>query len=96
MPSYTLSGEADSDVQGIIALSIRNWGWARAERYILELHAAFETLATYPDMGVDVGDLRSGYFRFVHDSHAVFYRKTDDGIFVVRVLHQRQEPKHYL
>ncbi|MDT8870770.1 type II toxin-antitoxin system RelE/ParE family toxin [Komagataeibacter rhaeticus] len=68
----------------------------RAERYILDLHAAFGTLAAYPDMGMDMGDFRTGYFRFIHESHAVFYRRVTSGIFIVRVLHQRQEPKFYL
>jgi len=28
--------------------------------------------------------------------HSVFYQKTTSGIFVVRVLHQKQQPETYL
>ncbi len=72
------------------------WGRLRAERYVLELHSAFETLASFPDMGRDAGYLREGYLQFQHVSHGVFYRKIDDGVLIVRILHNRQMPENYL
>ena len=96
MNRYVLSEAADADIDGIARHSITRWGLARAERYILELHQAFETLGEFPHLGRDVGHLRAGYFRFEHDSHSVFYRKMDDGILIVRVLHQKQQPENYL
>jgi len=35
-------------------------------------------------------------FLFDHQMHSVFYQKTTSGIFVVRVLHQKQQPETYL
>ena len=96
MNRYVLSEAADADIEGIARHSITQWGLARAERYILELHRAFETLGEFPHLGRDAGHIRSGYFRFEHDSHSVFYQKTDDGILIVRVLHQKQQPQNYL
>ena len=90
MSSYVLSEAADADIAGITRHSITHWGLARAERYILELHQAFETLSQLPDLGRNAGHLRPGYFRFDHKIHSVFYQKTASGIFVVRVLHQKQ------
>ena len=60
------------------------------------LHRAFGTLAAFPDAGRDIGALRSGYLRFEHERHSIFYRKTDAGILVVRVLHQRMRPERHL
>ena len=96
MSRYALSEAADADISHILTESVRRWGWARAERYILELHAAFENLAMFPAIGRDVGYLRQGYLRFPYASHRVFYRKSDEGIVIVRVLHQKQQPENYL
>jgi plasmid stabilization system protein ParE len=48
--SYTLSRKADADVQDIAEESVKRWGLARAEQYILALHEAFERLAKFPNL----------------------------------------------
>ena len=96
MSGYALSEAADADIEHIVRESVKHWGVARAERYVFDLHEAFENLAAFPGIGNDAGHLREGYFQFPHDSHSIFYRKTDDGILIVRVLHQRQMPENYL
>jgi toxin ParE1/3/4 len=96
MNSYALSNEADLDIAKIAEHSITNWGIVRAERYILDLNRALETLAQFPHLGRDAGHLRPGYFRFEHDRHTVFYQKTKRGIYIVRVLHMKQQPENYL
>jgi toxin ParE1/3/4 len=53
MNGYILSEAADADLQLILVGSVAQWGLARAERYILELHEAFETLAAFPNLGRD-------------------------------------------
>jgi toxin ParE1/3/4 len=96
MRRYALSQAADADLQRIFTDSANQWGIDRAERYLLGLHEAFQNLAAFPDIGRDMGHLREGYFRFPHDRHSVFYRKTEEGIQIVRVLHQKQQPENYL
>jgi toxin ParE1/3/4 len=96
MTSYILSAAADADVERILVGSISHWGVARAERYIRELHEAFEALGLIPHIGRDAGHIREGYFQFYHGSHSVFYQTTDAGIFIVRILHQKQMPENYL
>jgi hypothetical protein len=34
--SYSLSGEADADIEAIAQASLRQWGLARGEKYVLE------------------------------------------------------------
>jgi toxin ParE1/3/4 len=96
MSDYTLSEAADADLQRILTGSIAQWGLARAERNILEMPQAFEALAAFPHMGRDAGHIREGYFTFQQVSHSVFYQKTEAGVFIVRVLHQKQLPENYL
>ena len=89
MSRYTLTEEADSDVERIARDSVDKWGWTQAERYVSQLHHAFETIAQFPGIGRDVSHLRDGYLRFEHASHSVFYRRMEGGILIVRILHSR-------
>ena len=91
MVSYTLSGEADADIETIAETSWRQWGLARAEEYLLGLHQTFQMLAEFPDLGRDAGRIRPGYRQMETASHTVFYRRSGDGILIVRVLHQRMD-----
>jgi toxin ParE1/3/4 len=94
--SYTLSRKADADVQDIAEESVKRWGLARAEQYILALHEAFERLAKFPNLGRDASEIRPGYLRMESGSHSVFYRKTKSGVLIVRVLHERMDFKRHL
>ena len=96
MPSYELSGAADADLEAIGRHSAEKWGFERAEAYLLALHRAFENLTLFPKSGRRADEIRRGYFRFESERHVVFYRKTDTGILIVRVLHQRMEAKRHL
>jgi toxin ParE1/3/4 len=91
MGSYALSGKADSDILQIARDSVKQWGLARAEEYVLGLHQAFQRLAEFPDMGRDASHLRTGYMRMESMSHVVFYRKIESGILIVRILHNRMD-----
>lgn len=96
MGSYTLSQKADDDIQHIARISVQQWGLARAERYLLSLHEAFERLAEFPGMGRTVDEIRPGYLQMESASHAIFYRKTGAGILIVRVLHERMNFMRHL
>ena len=75
---------------------MKRWGLARAEQYIHALHEAFERLAEFPNLGRDASDIRPGYLRMGSGSHSVFYRKTERGILIVRVLHERMDFSRHL
>ena len=96
MGSYTLSQKADDDILSIARTSVQQWGLARAERYILSLHEAFERLAEFPAMGRNADEIRPGYLQIESASHAIFYRKIETGILIVRVLHERMDFTRHL
>jgi toxin ParE1/3/4 len=96
MGSYTLSGAADADVQNIAEESAKRWGLERAEKYISALHETFERLAEFPNMGRDASHIRSGYMQIESGSHSVFYRRTESGVLIVRVLHERMDFERHL
>jgi len=92
---YALTRAADADLADIARYTAKRWGFEQAEAYLLALEAAFVQLAAFPDTGRPFAD-REGYFRVESGSHSVFYRKEPPGALIVRVLHQRMEPRRYL
>jgi toxin ParE1/3/4 len=94
--SYTLSGEADADIENIAEDPLRQWGLAQAEKYVLGLHETFMMLVEFPDLGRDASDIRPGYRKIESASHSVFYKRTEDGVLIVRVLHQRMDFRRLL
>lgn len=95
MNRYVLSEAADADIERIARPSITRWGLPARNATPCSFTRPFETLGEFRHLGRDAGRLRSGYFRFEHGSHSVFYQKTNGGI-IVRVLHQKQQPENYL
>ncbi len=57
---------------------------------------AMEALAAGTRLGRPADDISAGLRRENQASHAILYRQRDDGIFVVRVLHQRMHFPDYL
>jgi toxin ParE1/3/4 len=89
--NYTLSREADADIESIAEASLRQWGLTSAEKYILGLHETFQMLVEFPDLGRDASHIRPGYRKIETASHSVFYRKIGADVLIVRVLHQRMD-----
>jgi plasmid stabilization system protein ParE len=48
-------------------------------------------LAEFPDLGRDASDIRLGGRKIEVASHSVFSRKTENGVLIVRVPHQRMD-----
>ena len=96
MASYELSEAADRDLTGIYIYSYRQFGSAQADAYLLSLEHCFGKLSQFPQLGRSLDHLRRGYFRFEHESHTVFYVRTEDGIRIIRVLHARMDPDRHL
>ena len=92
MAGYTLTPGARRDLDSITAHSVQEWGREQAARYVRDLRSAIEMVAANPLRGRNRDELRKGCFSVPRGSHVIFYRRTSDGIDVVRILHQRMEP----
>jgi toxin ParE1/3/4 len=53
-------------------------------------------LAEFPDLGRNARDIRLGGGKIEVASHSAFYRKTENGVLIVRVLHQRMDFERHL
>ena len=66
-------------------------GYREAHRYTDELTAAIDQLASNPQLGASCDYIRKGYRRSRVGRHAIYFRITDYGIAVIRVLHDRMD-----
>jgi toxin ParE1/3/4 len=88
---YLLSPTALADLGEIWDYTARNWGEIQADRYVLAIREACEALAAGRRQGVAIDAIRAGYRKLAIGSHFLFYRLTDAGLVVVRILHQRMD-----
>ena len=91
-----LTVKAERDLQEIYNYSFDEFGEDKADAYLLGLDEKLHLLASKPDLGRPIDHVRTGYYRFEYVSHSVFYRRVQDGIQIVRVLHQRMNYRLHL
>jgi toxin ParE1/3/4 len=83
---YELSRAAARDLDDIYIYTFRDFGALQADAYFESLEECLTRLGENPLLGVDASNVRTGYRRFVHQRHTLFYRKSKSGVRVVRIL----------
>lgn len=61
-----------------------------ADRFLLRVEGCLELLASQPHMGRQRDELRPGLRYHPFENYLIFYRPTDSGIEVARVLHSKR------
>ena len=92
LPKYVVSKAAQSDLRGIVRYTVDKWDAGQARRYLARLEAAFELLAQNPGLGRPCDFISDGLHRHEVDKHVIFYRETNTGVRIIRVLHMRMLP----
>ncbi len=88
MAIYKLSKKAQSDIDDITGYTALHFGERQAVTYTDSIHAAAQITANFPSLGRPYTTKKgSVYQQYNIGRHALFYRPTEAGIFVVRVLH---------
>ncbi len=95
LSGYRLSPLAEADLEEIWRSTVRIWSAAQAERYHDGIIAALEALAIGEKLGRPV-DVRAGYLKCNVGSHVIYFRSSDYGIDVVRILHQCRDVSLHL
>ena len=93
---YRLSPAAVSDLEAIWLYTVGEWGIDQAHRYTDDLTAAFDQLAQSPLLGTACDHIRKGYRRSNVGRHVIYFRTTEYGIAVIRVLHGRMDASRHL
>lgn len=96
MSRYRLTPAAQQDLSSIWDFTQERWDARQAEAYVTEIRAAIERVAHDPGRGRACDEVREGYRRYGIGSHLLFYLETDNGVDVIRILHQRMDPTRHL
>jgi toxin ParE1/3/4 len=91
-----LSPRAQRDLEKIWDDTQERWGIDQAERYTRQIWENIRSLAARPSLGRACPELRAGYYKYRSGVHIVFYRLTDSGIDIVRILHERMDLERHL
>ena len=97
MPTKTvrLTPQADADLAAIYRYSESVWGDSVAERYIRKISNIFQVLLANPSVGKSCTFISPNLCARACGSHVTFYRPTDFGIAVIRILHKSMNyPAH--
>jgi toxin ParE1/3/4 len=95
MAEYRLTPAAERDLEDIWTYTVQNWGVEQADLYADSLTAAFAELAQSPKLAPSCDHIRPGYRRRSVERHMIYFRITDYGVAVVRILHDRMDaPRH--
>lgn len=89
---------AKNHIRSVRLYSVRRWGLNVANAYINSLRVTItDILALQPFIGRDRSqDLYTGILSFPVESHIIYYREISDGIEILAVLHQTQDPHQHL
>jgi toxin ParE1/3/4 len=96
VPTIRITAQAVADLERVKRQSIRGWGRRHALGYINGLERRFQFLLERPLLGVPRDDLYPGLRSFPQSVHVIYYLTLDDGIRVVRVMHQRMKAASHL
>lgn len=96
MTMIRLTPAAQQDLSSIWDYTSERWGSQQAEKYIREIQVSLERVAADPERGRLRDEIREGYRCYATGSHLLFYVVVPDYVDVIRILHQRMDPKRHL
>ena len=96
MSQVVLSPKAKSDLGVIWDYTLEEWDVEQAEKYVRELWATMQSQTCDHSSSTDISDVRPGYRKIRSGSHVIFFKLIDDGIDVIRILHQRMDFARHL
>ncbi len=96
MSRIEFSNDAERDLIDIYLYSAEHFGVPQAENYLESLYAKISVAAENPSFGADYGFARPGLRRIESQSHAIYFRASDSGIRIMRILGGRMDPARHL
>jgi toxin ParE1/3/4 len=91
MTIYHLTPAARADLADIWDYTEERWGVVQAERYMRQIEQVFQALIDGICISYDAEEIRAGYRRAIVGRHMIYYRKKDERIMIVRILHQSMD-----
>lgn len=91
-----LSRKARQDFIDILRYTGETWGEVQLEVYRDKIDDALQAVGHNPELGHKREDLPPTHRAYLVGAHVVVYRIEDQGIGVVRILHQRMRLARHL
>lgn len=88
--SYKLSEAAKQDMIATYLQGVRQFGIMQADDYHRILEATYELLAEHPKVGAPRSDIDPPVRIHPCGSHVIIYTIDDEGLFVLRLRHHRE------
>lgn len=95
MNKYSFTDEAVEDLNGIIDFTLTTWGQSQTANYSSELEQFCQKLTENPFLGQTCGELSPSLLSFPYRSHILYYRCSEHGISIIRILHSRMNVALY-
>jgi toxin ParE1/3/4 len=86
---------AELDLLDLDEYTLDNWGAIQAERYTGAIERCCARLAENPYLGRACDQISQGLRRIEQGRYVIFYRQHENGIRVVRVLHQDMQANQH-
>jgi len=91
-----LSRRARQDIIDILRFTGETWGPIQLGVYRDKIDDALQAVGRNPELGHKRDDLPPTHRACLVGAHVVVYRLDDQGVGVVRILHQRMSPSRHL
>ena len=86
MGNYRLTEAAKADLRRIYRFGFERFGEVEADNYYAGPFDRFDSIAENPNQYPAVDHIRQGYRRCVYRSDSVYFRVTDEGVEIMRVI----------
>ena len=97
MAKYRLSQDAARDSASITSYTADRYGDIQSLRYSAQIENAADLVADFPSLGRPYTTKGGRVFqRYNIGRHVLFYQVADEGILIVRILHQAMDFDRYL
>ena len=93
---YVLSPEAKKSLLQISNYTLNNHGETQRKRYLKSLRDKMRLISKSPDLGLERGEIKKGYYSISAEKHFIYYRIIKNQVEIIDVLHQSMEPNLHL
>jgi toxin ParE1/3/4 len=88
---FHLTGRAAQDLHDIHGRSVETWGVARADRYLADVYAVCDRVATKPELGRFRSRRSAPFLMIPAGRHFIVYDRSGEDVVVLTVLHQARD-----
>ena len=88
---YRVRAAAVKDLDGIWEYTFRRWSKDQADRYHGLIISEIEYVVDNKPAGKDMSHIKEGYLVTYVKSHMILFKRQNDIVHVIRILHQKMD-----